>query len=149
MANNKNIQRFKEKLKASRSPNHQCPPAFDFSDSELEKQGPSIRHSPRSLAREFGPEKSYRPDFDDCRYVSTSSKDLEMDDDTIYDEAEFRISASDFVDSAEVEITVKDGQVQIDGVVANKRLKKYIENQVAKTSGVKQIKSCLKIRSDS
>ena len=127
---------------------HRLSNNLDFSDAAIARSIPSIYNSPRSFQSEIGLQKSYRPPYEDCRYVSSSSKDICIDDETINYEAEKNISAIDYVDSADVDIMVKNGEVFIDGVVSNRRLKKYVESQVAKTTGVKNIKSRLRMRGE-
>ncbi len=138
----------KEILRKKKAKWHRLPDSLDFSDAAIARGIPSIYNSPRSFQSEIGLQKAYRPPYEDCRFVSSSSKDIEIDDETINYEAEKNISAIDYVDSADVDIVVKNGEVSIDGVVSNQRLKKYIESQVAKTTGVKTVKSRLRMRGE-
>lgn len=138
----------RETLRQKNTKCHRLSNNLDFSDAAIARGIPSIYNSPRSFQSEIGLQKSYRPPYEDCRYVSSSSKDIEIDDETINYEAENNISAIDYVDSADVDIIVKNGEVYIEGTVSNRRLKKYIESQVAKTTGVKNIKSRLRMRGE-
>lgn len=120
---------------------------IDFSDAAIANCLPPIHYSEAGHQRELGSHRSFRPLYEDCRYVSSSSKDLDIDDFTLNNEVEKNISAVDYVDSADVEIVVRNGEISIEGEVATEKLKRYIETQVAKTTGVRNVRSKLRMRS--
>lgn len=78
----------KEVLRKKKAKWHRLSDSLDFSDAAIARGIPSIYNSPRSFQSEIGLQKAYRPPYEDCRFVSSSSKDIEIDDETINYEAE-------------------------------------------------------------
>lgn len=142
-----NMQKHRQQKNVQKAPLKVQDNKLDFSDAAIANYLPPIHYSETERQSEMGSHRSFRPLYEDCRYVSSSSKDCEVDDFTLNNEVEQNISAVDYVDSADVEIVVRNGEISIEGEVATEKLKRYIETQVAKTTGVRNVRSKLRMRS--
>ncbi|MFV8257851.1 BON domain-containing protein [Bdellovibrio bacteriovorus] len=106
------------------------------SQKELQSSRPDINRQRRGTT---GCTQSFRPAFDDARFGSTSSKDMELSDRNISDEVEHALALEGDIDVADVEVIVTQGEVTLRGVVADRKMKRFVEEYVSRCSGVKDI----------
>lgn len=111
------------------------------SERELQSSRPDI-HRQRHGAT--GCTQSFRPSLDDARFGSTSSKDFDLSDSNISEEVEQKLAME--IDVTTVEITVAHGEVTLKGFVADRKMKRFIEEHVSRCSGVKDIHNDLHFR---
>ena len=80
-----------------------------------------------------------RPAFEDARFVSTSSKDEETIDRFIANELHDKLNLEAEINTADVEVVVVNGEVTLRGEVPSKKMKRFIEEQVARCAGVRDV----------
>ncbi|WP_347356682.1 BON domain-containing protein [Bdellovibrio sp.] len=111
-----------------------------YNDMDSQKE---LRSSELDVARlqqeKPGCAESYRPAFDDARFVSTSSKDEEKSDRLIENELHDKLNLEIEINTADVEVMVVNGEVTLRGEVQSRKMKRFIEEQVARCAGVKDI----------
>nr|BFD67130.1 hypothetical protein HAGR004_21520 [Bdellovibrio sp. HAGR004] len=83
--------------------------------------------------------ESYRPAFEDARFVSTSSKDEKKSDRLLENELHDKLNLEAELHTADVEVVVLNGEVTLRGEVPSRKMKRFIEEQVARCAGVKDI----------
>lgn len=106
------------------------------SQKELQSSRPDIN---RQRQGSTGCTQSFRPALDDARFGSTSSKDMDLSDRCISEEVEQALSLEGDIDVADVEVIVSQGEVTLRGIVADRKMKRFVEEHVARCSGVKDI----------
>ncbi|ASD63508.1 BON domain-containing protein [Bdellovibrio bacteriovorus] len=106
------------------------------SQKELQSSRPDIN---RQRQGSTGCTQSFRPPFDDARFGSTSSKDMDVSDSNISDEVEQTLALEVDIDIADVEVIVTQGEVTLRGIVADRKMKRFVEEHVSRCSGVKDI----------
>ncbi|WP_374027267.1 BON domain-containing protein [Bdellovibrio bacteriovorus] len=106
------------------------------SQKELQSSRPDIARQRQGTT---GCTQSFRPALDDARFGSSSSKDTELSDKNISQEVRQSLAMEADIDVADVEVVVAHGEVTLSGVVADRKMKRFVEEQVARCSGVKDI----------
>lgn len=89
---------------------------------------------------------TFRPHFDDARFGSTSSKDEPRSDRSIAAELTQHLEMEADINTVDVEVIVKNGEVTLKGNVRDKKMKRFVEEQVARCSGVKDIYNDLHLK---
>jgi osmotically-inducible protein OsmY len=73
-------------------------------------------------------------------------KNYHRTDAHIFEDVAEALTVNDAVDAGEIEVTVKDGAVVLDGSVATARMKEIAEDVVKTVAGVRTVRNVLRTR---
>jgi hypothetical protein len=101
---------------------------------------------PRSEATDIG-RGSSTADYQGARYAARGPKNYQRSDERIREDICERLWHSASIDSSEVTVEVKEGEVTLEGTVPERRMKHLIEDVADGCAGVKEVHNRLRVGS--
>jgi osmotically-inducible protein OsmY len=81
---------------------------------------------------------------DESGHRGKGPKNYHRSDPRIFEDVSEALTDNDAVDASDVDVTVKDGEVLLDGAVETQRMKEIAEELVSAVSGVKSVRNMLR-----
>lgn len=82
---------------------------------------------------------------DQPSYAGRGPKGYKRADDRIHEEVCEKLTRDPWIDASQIDVSVKDGEVKLDGHVHDRRVKHMVEDAVASVSGVREIHNRIKV----
>ena len=89
-----------------------------------------------------------RPPSPEGRYAGRGPKGYQRSDERLKEEACEQLTADPDVDASEVEVSVQNGEVTLEGTVHTRNMKRAAEDCVEAISGVQQVHNRLRVESN-
>lgn len=98
------------------------------------------------VASWFGDEAAHRRREWDATHSGKGPKNYKRSDGRIHEDVNERLMEDPYLDASDIEVDVKDGEVTLTGVVADRRAKRHAEDLVERVSGVGHVQNNLRAR---
>lgn len=97
---------------------------------------------------EFGGERGGERGQFGGRFAGRGPKNYRRSDQRIQEEVCDRLTSDPQVDASEIQVTVKDGEITLEGTVSERRMKRLAEDCAESISGVQQVHNRLRVEEE-
>jgi osmotically-inducible protein OsmY len=122
---------------------------FSSGDWERERDRDFLSRAGDEIASWFGDEEAARRREMDARHRGRGPKNYVRSDERIREDVNDGLSDDPHIDASDVEVTVSDREVTLDGTVSERFAKRHAEDIAESVLGVKHVQNNLRVRDDS